>query len=83
METVPHLSPAAVICLVVLIVVAVNGGLFLAVKRGGSHRQVELLRRAAKTARNPWAEQEQAMDELRERVSELESESANPPESDG
>jgi hypothetical protein len=83
MESVPSLSPAVVICLALLIVVAVNGGLVLAVRRGGTHRQVELLRRAAKAARNPWAEQEQAMDELRERVSQLETDKATPNDPDG
>ena len=81
METGPHFSPAAVICLVLLIVVAVNGGLLLSLRRGGS--EVELLRRAAKAARNPWAEREAQIDELRKRVSELESESADHSETDG
>ena len=50
----------------------INGGLILSLRRGGTHRQIEMLRRAAKAARNPWAEQNKAMSELRERVSELE-----------
>lgn len=81
METVPRFSPAAVICLTLLIVVAVNGGLILALRRGGS--EVDLLRRAAKAVRNPWAEQDQTMSELRERVSQLESEGGESPEPDG
>ena len=67
------LSPVVVIGLVVLIVVAVNGGLILSMRRGGSHRQIEMLRRAARAARHPWAEQEKDMTELRERVSQLET----------
>ncbi|MFQ5921673.1 MAG: hypothetical protein ACE5M4_02420 [Anaerolineales bacterium] len=82
METVPQFSPAAVLCLALLIVVAVNGGLILAVRRGGTQRQVELLRRVAKAAKNPWVEQEKAMSELRERVAQIESEKANAPEPD-
>ncbi len=81
METVPRFSPAAVICLTLLIVVAVNAGLILALRRGGS--EVDLLRRAAKAARNPWAKQDQTMSELRERVSQLESDGGEPPEPDG
>lgn len=65
------LSPVAVIGLVVLIVVVVNGGLILSLRRGGSHRQIEMLRRVAKAARHPWSEQEKAVSELRERVSKL------------
>lgn len=80
METIPRFSPAAVICLTLLIVVAVNAGLILAVRRGG---EVDLLRRASKAARNPWAEQEGALGELRERVSQLESEETDAPEPDG
>jgi hypothetical protein len=83
MDTVPRFSPAAVICLTLLIVVAVNGGLILALRRGGTQRQVDLLKRAAKAARNPWAEQDQTMSELRERVSQLESDRGEPPEPDG
>lgn len=83
METVPRFTPAAVIILTLLIVVVVNAGLILALRRGGTHRQVDMLRRAAKAARNPWAEQDQTMSELRERVSQLESDGAEPPEPDG
>jgi len=82
---VPQFSPAAVICLALIIVVAVNGGLILAIRRGGTHRQIELLKRAASIAKNPWSDQDKAMSELRERVSDLESEQTNrtPPEPDG
>lgn len=82
METGPQLSPAVVICLAVAIVVAVNGGLVLAVRRGGTQRQIELLRRAAKAARNPWIDQEKEMSELRERVAELNSENGSSSEPD-
>ena len=73
MESGPQLSPAVVICLAVAIVIAVNGGLVLAVRRGGTQRQVEMLRRAARVARNPWADQDKEMSELRERVAQLEA----------
>ena len=83
MENLPEFSPAAVICLTLLIVVGVNGGLILAVRRGGTHRQVELLRRAAKAAKNPWFNQDKAFGELRERVSELELDQTDPSDPDG
>ncbi len=75
MESGPQFSPAVVICLVVAIVIAVNGVLVLAVRRGGS--EVEMLRRVAKAARNPWGSQEKEMSELRERVAQLKSESTS------
>ena len=75
MESGPQFSPAVVICLVVAIVIAVNGVLVLAARRGGS--EVEMLRRAANAARNPWANQEKEISELRERVAQLESESTS------
>jgi len=83
MENLPQFSPAAVICLALLIVVGVNGGLILAVRRGGTHRQVELLRRVAKAAKNPWFNQDKAFSELRERVSELELDQTDPSDPDG
>jgi len=83
MESIPQLSPAVVICLAAAIVVAVNGGLILAVRRGGTQRQVELLRRTAKAARNPWAEQDKAMSELRERVEQLKAESSHSEDPNG
>jgi hypothetical protein len=82
MDSVPQLSPAIVVCLAVAIVVAVNGGLVLAIRRGGTQRQVELMRRAAKAARNPWGEQDKEMSELRERVAQLNSERDRNSESD-
>ena len=78
MDSVPQFNPAVVICLTLLIVVAVNGGLILAVRRGGTQHQVELMRRVAKAAKNPWVEQEKAMSELRERVAQIETEKTEP-----
>jgi hypothetical protein len=82
MESGPQFSPAVVICLAVAIVVAVNGGLVLAVRRGGTQRQIEMLRRAAKAARNPWVDQDKEMSELRERVAQLKAESESSSEPD-
>jgi len=82
MDTGPQLSPAVVVCLAIAIVVAVNGGLVLAVRRGGTQRQVEMLQRAAKAARNPWGDQEKKMSELRERVAQLKPDSETNTEPD-
>ncbi|MFQ5942048.1 MAG: hypothetical protein ACE5JF_00695 [Anaerolineales bacterium] len=80
MESIPRLSPAAVICLALLIVVVVNGGLILALRRGG---EVNMLRRVVKTAKNPWAEHDSAISELRDRVAQLEPDEPEPLEPDG
>ena len=82
MDSVPQLSPAVVVCLAIALVVAVNGGLVLAVRRGGAQRQVEMLRRAAKAARNPWVNQNKEMSELRERVAQLKPETGSGSEPD-
>jgi hypothetical protein len=82
MESGSQFSPAVVICLAVAIVVAVNGGLVLAVRRGGTQRQVEMLQRAAKAVRNPWVDQDKEMSELRERVAQLKAESGSSSEPD-
>ncbi len=82
MDSVPQLSPAVVVCLAIALVVAVNGGLVLAVRRGGAQRQVKMLRRAAKAARNPWVNQNKEMSELRERVAQLKPETGSSSEPD-
>ncbi len=80
MDAVPRLNPATVICLAILIVVAINGGLILAARRGETHRQADMLRRAFNAARNPWAKQDKELTELRERVSKLENNQESPDE---
>ena len=72
----PQLSPALVIILVIGIVVIVNGVMIVAARRGTAIREIEMWRRAARTVRNPWAEQEQKMSELHERVADLKHEPA-------
>lgn len=69
-----NLSPALVILIAVGLVVVINGVLILGLRRGDTQRQIELFRRAIGVARNPWARQNRDLDELRERVEQLELE---------
>lgn len=60
-----------VICLTVVIVVGVNGALLVALRRGREAGQIDLLRRAAHRARNPWQPEDENLRELSERVEAL------------
>ena len=61
-----------VICLVALLVVAVNGGLLVLLLRSRMPEEIRLLRKAASTARDPWRKEDQDLAELRRRVTDLE-----------
>lgn len=65
-----------VICLTVFIVVGINAALLVAFRRGNEASQVDLLRHAAERARKPWANEDEALQELSKRVAGLKS---NPP----
>lgn len=62
-----------VICLTVTIVIFINLIIFSLLRRGpgSSLSQIELLRRAAKRARSPWQEEDDALSELSRRVAAL------------
>jgi hypothetical protein len=60
-----------VICLTLVIVVGVNAALYAALRRGNEASQFELFRRAARRARQPWKDEDDALQELSRRVAEL------------
>jgi hypothetical protein len=60
-----------VICITLVIVVGVNAVIFSILRRGNEAGQIELLRRAASRAKQPWAKEEEALEELSKRVAEL------------
>jgi hypothetical protein len=73
-----------VLCLTVVAVVAINLMIVSVLRRGPGSRtgQIELLRRAAKTARQPWQEEDDNLSELARRVQALKQTShtdENPP----
>jgi len=60
-----------VIGLTLLIVIGVNVLIYFSVTRKGTIGQIELLRRAAKQARNPWEVEDNSLAELSKLVAEL------------
>ena len=60
-----------VIGLTLLIVIGVNVLIYFSVTRKGTIGQIELMRRAAKQARNPWEVEDNALSELSRLVANL------------
>ena len=65
-----------VIGLTLLIVVGVNVLIYFSVTRKNTIGQIELLRRAAKQARNPWEVEDNALAELSKLVADLKENSS-------
>lgn len=63
-----------VVCLVIFLVVGVNASLFARLRGKNSTGQIQLLQRAARSARNPWGKRDAQLKELSRLVSELENE---------
>lgn len=61
-----------VIGLTLLIVIGANVILFFAFRDRSLPHQIELFRRAARRARNPWKDEDDALGELSDLVSKLE-----------
>ena len=61
-----------VIGLTLIIVIGVNVILYFAVRDRSLPHQIELFRRAARRARNPWQDEDNALGELSDLVSKLE-----------
>ena len=62
---------ALVICLTVFIVVGINATIYVALRGRNEVGQIELLRRAAKTARRPWQSEDENLRKLAEMVADL------------
>lgn len=60
-----------VILLTILIVVGANGILYLALRRGNEANMVDIARNFFHNARNPWKEEDQALQELSRLVADL------------
>lgn len=70
-----------VVCLTVGAVILFNVMIYLSLRRGKGVTSVDLMRRAAQRARNPWQDEDDALRELSEIVSGLRSgKEENPPE---
>lgn len=62
---------ALVIGLTLLIVIGVNVALYFSFRDRSLPHQIELFRRAAKRARNPWQDEDDALGELSNLVAKL------------
>ncbi len=60
-----------VICLTIFLVVGLNAAIFVSLRGGGTQNQIELFRRAAQRARQPWKDEDEALEELSKRVAAL------------
>lgn len=62
---------ALVIFLTLVIVIGVNVLIYLSLRNRSSIGQIEMLRRAARRARNPWEDEDNDLRELSRRVAEF------------
>ncbi len=60
-----------VVCITLFIVVGINAAIYVSVTRKNSIGQIELMRRAANRARDPWKPEDDNLKELSRLVSEL------------
>jgi len=56
--------------------------IFLSVRRGEDVTTIDLMRKAARRARNPWKDEDDALQELSDLVSNFKSSSQEPTEED-
>jgi hypothetical protein len=62
-----------VVCLTVAAVIAFNVMIYLSLRRGNEVTTIDLMRKAARRARNPWKDEDDALQELSDLVSGLKS----------
>jgi hypothetical protein len=60
-----------VVVLTVVIVIGINGLLYLALRRGNEANMIDLTRKALKNTRNPWEEEDRSLQELSSLVADL------------
>ena len=60
-----------VVCVTLFIVVGINAAIYVSLTRKNTIGQIELLRRAAQRARDPWGPEHTDLKELSRLVSEL------------
>ncbi len=62
---------AVILIIVIVLVVGINGLLFLAARRGGVGKEYQLLSKAFKQARDPWQKENSNLEELSRLVSQF------------
>ena len=60
-----------VVCLTLFMAIGIPAALYVALSRKNSVSQIELMRRAANRARQPWAPEDASLKELSQLVAEL------------
>lgn len=71
-----------VVCLIVAAVIALNVMIYLSLRRGNEITTIDLMRKAARRARNPWKDEDDALKELANLVSDLQSDKQEPEAAD-
>ena len=71
-----------VVCITLFVVVGINAAIYVSVTRKNSIGQIELMRRAANRARDPWKPEDDNLKELSRLVSDLKATGDNPKGSD-
>lgn len=60
-----------VVCLTLLIVIGFNAAIFLSFRRRGTRGQIDMFREAAQRVKDPWKDEDEALEELSKRVASL------------
>jgi len=60
-----------VCCITLFLVIGINAAIYVSVSRKNTVGQIELMRRAARQARNPWGKEDKDLQELAGRVSRI------------
>jgi hypothetical protein len=71
-----------VVILTVAGVIAFNVMIYLSLRRGKEVTTIDLMRKAARRARNPWKDEDDALKELANLVSDLQSDKQEPEAAD-
>jgi hypothetical protein len=61
-----------IVCGVLIFVALLNTGLIFGVLRGKNRNRFEVIGKAIRAAQNPWRDRDEQIEELRQRVSDLE-----------
>jgi len=71
-----------VVCLTLFMVIGINAALYVALRRGGEASLIELTRRAVHRLRDPWKDEDEALQELSRLVSKFKEEAPKMPGED-
>jgi len=58
-------------CITLFLVIGINAAIYVSVSRKNTVGQIELMRRTARQARNPWGKEDKDLQELAAHVSKI------------